>query len=83
MPQVPSLISRVQVWALLSSPHHSFLAAKIINEAEADLANYLDIPEDYEILFMQSGGSGEEKTADILQKQVATELKVDYSVTGS
>ncbi|KAM3442407.1 hypothetical protein MY4824_001001 [Beauveria thailandica] len=39
--------------------HRSELATKIINEAKADLATYLDIPEDYEILFMQGGGSGE------------------------
>lgn len=39
--------------------HRSELATNIINEAKADLASFLDIPEDYEILFMQGGGSGE------------------------
>ncbi|OTA67400.1 phosphoserine aminotransferase-like protein [Hypoxylon sp. EC38] len=39
--------------------HRSQYAADIINEAKADLANYLDIPDDYEILFMQGGGTGE------------------------
>lgn len=39
--------------------HRSELAANIIKEAKEDLATYLDIPEDYEILFMQGGGSGE------------------------
>jgi phosphoserine aminotransferase len=39
--------------------HRSEHATKIINEAKADLATYLDIPEDYEILFMQGGGTGE------------------------
>lgn len=40
--------------------HRSALAADIINNAKADLATYLDIPTDeYEILFMQGGGSGE------------------------
>lgn len=39
--------------------HRSQYAADIINEAKADLATYLDIPDDYEILFMQGGGSGE------------------------
>ncbi|TRX96239.1 hypothetical protein FHL15_002963 [Xylaria flabelliformis] len=34
-------------------------AADIINEAKADLASYLDIPDDYEVLFMQGGSSGE------------------------
>lgn len=39
--------------------HRSEIANKIINEAKADLSTYLDIPEDYEIVFMQGGGSGE------------------------
>ncbi len=39
--------------------HRSALAANIINETKADLASYLDIPDDYEIIFMHGGGSGE------------------------
>ncbi|OTB06481.1 hypothetical protein M426DRAFT_318893 [Hypoxylon sp. CI-4A] len=39
--------------------HRSALATNIINETKADLASYLDIPDDYEVLFMQGGGSGE------------------------
>lgn len=39
--------------------HRSEHAATIINNAKADLASYLDIPDDYEILFMQGGGTGE------------------------
>ncbi|OLN85039.1 Phosphoserine aminotransferase [Colletotrichum chlorophyti] len=39
--------------------HRSEIASKILEEAKADLATYLNIPSDYEILFMQGGGSGE------------------------
>ncbi|KAK0651985.1 pyridoxal phosphate-dependent transferase [Cercophora newfieldiana] len=40
--------------------HRSELATNIINAAKADLATYLDIPSaDYEVLFMQAGGTGE------------------------
>lgn len=39
--------------------HRSALAEKILNEAKTDLATYLDIPSDYEVVFMQGGGSGE------------------------
>lgn len=39
--------------------HRSALATNIINEAKADLASYLDIPDDYDIAFMQGGGSGQ------------------------
>ncbi|CAH0039234.1 unnamed protein product [Clonostachys solani] len=39
--------------------HRSALATSIINEAKADLASFLDIPDDYDIIFMQGGGSGQ------------------------
>lgn len=39
--------------------HRSAIATALINEAKADLTTYLDIPDDYEVLFMQGGGSGE------------------------
>lgn len=39
--------------------HRSEIATTVINEAKADLASYLDIPDNYEILFMQGGGSAE------------------------
>ncbi|KAM7220935.1 phosphoserine aminotransferase [Rhypophila decipiens] len=39
--------------------HRSQLATDIINKAKADLASCLDVPEDYEILFMHGGGTGE------------------------
>jgi phosphoserine aminotransferase len=39
--------------------HRSEIAKTIINEAKADLASYLDISSDYEIVFMQGGGTGE------------------------
>ena len=39
--------------------HRSELATNIINATKADLAEYLDISDSYEILFRQGGGSGE------------------------
>ncbi|KAI0409005.1 phosphoserine aminotransferase [Xylaria palmicola] len=39
--------------------HRSELATNIINKTKADLASFLDIPSDYEILFIPGGGSGE------------------------
>lgn len=38
--------------------HRSELAGNILKEAKEDLINYLDIPEDYDVLFMQGGGTG-------------------------
>lgn len=39
--------------------HRSAIATGIINEAKADLVSYLDIPDDYEVIFMHGGGTGE------------------------
>jgi phosphoserine aminotransferase len=44
---------------LAEHSHRSELATGILNTTKADLAKYLDVPDDYEILFMQGGGSGE------------------------
>jgi len=44
---------------LAEHSHRSELATGIVNTAKADLAKYLDIPDSYEILFMQGGGSAE------------------------
>ncbi|KAK6597107.1 phosphoserine aminotransferase [Botrytis cinerea] len=44
---------------LAEHSHRSEIAANVLNTAKADLAKYLEVPDDYEILFMQGGGSGE------------------------
>ena len=44
---------------IVEHSHRSALAEKILNEAKADLTTFLDIPDDYEVIFMQGGGSGE------------------------
>jgi phosphoserine aminotransferase len=44
---------------LAEHSHRSQLASNIVNEAKKDLATYLDVPDDFDILFMQGGGSGE------------------------
>lgn len=39
--------------------HRSPTANKILEETKASLTTFLDIPDNYEILFLQAGGSGE------------------------
>ncbi|KAI3327386.1 phosphoserine aminotransferase [Xylariaceae sp. AK1471] len=39
--------------------HRSQLAANVINQTKADLASFLDIPDNYAVFFMQSGGTGQ------------------------
>ncbi|KAF9782000.1 hypothetical protein IL306_011951 [Fusarium sp. DS 682] len=52
-------MSLIEYRGIAEHSHRSELATNIINEAKADLASYIDIPEDYEVLFMQGDGSGE------------------------
>lgn len=44
---------------LAEHSHRSALASGILDDTKKHLAAYLDIPDDYDILFMQGGGSGE------------------------
>jgi len=44
---------------LAEHSHRSGIATGIVEGTKVDLAKYLDIPSDYEVLFMQGGGSGE------------------------
>lgn len=44
---------------LAEHSHRSVLATEILNQAKADLANFLHVPENYDILFMQAGGTGQ------------------------
>lgn len=105
---------------LVEHSHRSPIANKILADSKAALKALLDISDDYEILFMQGGGSGEfsavvynlvgvwverrrrkaeEEISEVnsgwgkeeidaqvlerLRKEVKTELKLDYLVTGS
>ena len=44
---------------LTEHSHRSALANQILADTKSNLKSLLDIPDDYEILFMQGGGSGE------------------------
>ena len=99
--------------SLAEISHRSSTANKVLADAKEALANLYDIPtEEYDIMFMQSGGTGEfsaalqnvvgcwierrrrkataelgeGKEAEVLErirKEIESELKVDYLVTGS
>lgn len=71
--------------------HRSADANKILAEAKAGLTALLDIPDDYEILFLQGGGSGEFSAVvyhmvalwvEQRRKKAEEELKADSSGTG-
>ena len=44
---------------LAEHSHRSQIATNVLETAKKALSEYLDVPDDYEILFMQGGGSGE------------------------
>ena len=44
---------------LIEHSHRSATSAQVLTHTKANLRALLDIPDDYEILFMQGGGSGE------------------------
>src|SRR2546421_4508310 len=44
---------------LAEHSHRSPLANQILADTKAALKTYLSVPDDYEILFMQGGGSGQ------------------------
>lgn len=68
--------------------HRSKLATDVINQAKSDLASCLDIPDDYEILFMQGGGTGQFSASAYnfvgawvarKQQEISGEIKCDPS----
>ena len=98
--------------SLAEVSHRSPTANKIIADSKEALTHLLEIPDDYEILFLQGGGSGEfsasvqnvvgywvekrrrravaelgeDKEVEVVErvkKEIESELKVDYLVTGS
>ncbi|CAF9905912.1 Phosphoserine transaminase [Imshaugia aleurites] len=54
---IRGLVSRTTI--LTSNPHSSSTATRVLDETKKALISLLDIPENYEILFMHGGGSGE------------------------
>ncbi|KAI0428784.1 phosphoserine aminotransferase [Xylaria sp. FL1042] len=69
--------------------HRSKIATTIINEAKADLVSYLDILDNYEIIFMHGGGGGfiTSLALGLLAsipdlKSAVKNLKMDYIITG-
>ncbi|RMD43475.1 hypothetical protein DV735_g1646, partial [Chaetothyriales sp. CBS 134920] len=85
--------------SLAEISHRSPTANKVIADTKDALSTLLDIPTDtYEILFLQGGGSGEfsavvqnlvsawverRRRRARVRREIETELRVDYLVTGS
>lgn len=65
--------------------HRSKTFGKILSEAKADLTSLLDIPDNYEILFMQGGGTTlfSAIVYNLLAAKGKPDALVDYCVSGS
>ncbi len=66
--------------SVMEMSHRSPEFTKIITEAEQDLRDLLDIPDNYKVLFLQGGDS---LIFASLFQNLATNGKADYIVTGS
>lgn len=67
--------------SVMEMSHRSAHFAKIVNEAENDLRELLGIPDNYKVLFLQGGGTGEFAAVPL---NLARDGKsADYIITGS
>ncbi|EDV21334.1 Phosphoserine aminotransferase [Trichoplax sp. H2] len=67
--------------SVMELSHRSADFAKVINEAEQNLRQLLNIPDNYKVLFMQGGGTGQFASVPLnLMKEGGC---ADYVVTGS
>lgn len=67
--------------SVMEMSHRSANFAKIVNEAESDLRELLNIPDNYKVLFLQGGGTGQFSAVPLnLAKEGAS---ADYIVTGA
>jgi len=67
--------------SVMEMSHRSKEFDKIINEAKADLKTLLDIPDNYQILFLQGGATLQFSMIPL--NLMPTANKADYIVTGS
>ncbi|KAJ2162291.1 Phosphoserine transaminase [Coemansia sp. RSA 552] len=79
--------------SVMEMSHRSKVYGQIISEAEATLRRVLKVPDNYSIIFMQGGGTGEfaasylnlfaSKAVREKQRKLGRPLSCDYLVTGS
>ncbi|KAJ1995755.1 hypothetical protein GGI25_000733 [Coemansia spiralis] len=78
--------------SIMEMSHRSKEYGKIIGDAEATLRRILNVPDNYSVLFMQGGGTGEfaaaylnlfaSKAVSEKQRRLGRQLSCDYLVTG-
>lgn len=66
--------------SVMEMSHRDPAYVRMAREAEQDLRDLLDVPDDYEVLFLQGGGRGQ--FAAVPQNIAAPDATVDYLDTG-
>jgi len=69
--------------SVMEMSHRSAEFSKIINDAEISLRSILDIPENYRVLFLQGGGTGQFAAIPMNLMNLRPGRRADYIVTGS
>ena len=66
--------------SVMEMSHRDPVYVRMAREAEQDLRDLLDVPDDYEVLFLQGGGRGQ--FSAVPQNIAAPDATVDYLDTG-
>lgn len=69
--------------SVMEMSHRSSEFSKILNSAEHKLRHLLAIPQNYKILFLQGGGTGQFSAVPLNLLPLKPSLSADYLVTGS
>jgi len=69
--------------SVMELSHRSSTYDKIIKDAEQDLRDILSVPDNYKVLFMQGGGTGQFAAVPLNLCPKLKEQKADYLITGT
>ncbi|GFO37055.1 phosphoserine aminotransferase [Plakobranchus ocellatus] len=69
--------------SVMELSHRSAEFSKIISTTEKDLRDLLDIPDNYKVLFLQGGGSGQFSAVPLNLMRLKPDHTADYLVTGT
>lgn len=67
--------------SVMEMSHRSAFFKKIIEEAEADLREIMEIPDNYKVLFLQGGGTLQFSMIPL--NLLRNSMKADYAITGT
>lgn len=69
--------------SVMELSHRSADFTKIINTAERNVRELLNVPDNYKVIFKQGGGTGQFSAVPLNLMNLRPECKADYIITGS